>query len=79
MLTKLVTAGIAAGTLLICSGGVLAKPGHCPPGHAKKGWCSPGQYQSRGQAFYNERRRGSRLEYYERRVTPRYEDRRWRY
>jgi len=19
-----------------------AKPKHCPPGHAKKGWCSPG-------------------------------------
>lgn len=21
-----------------------ADPKHCPPGHAKKGWCSPGQY-----------------------------------
>lgn len=21
---------------------VLAQPAHCPPGHAKKGWCSPG-------------------------------------
>lgn len=23
-------------------GAALADPAHCPPGHAKKGWCSPG-------------------------------------
>lgn len=24
------------------AGQALADPPHCPPGHAKKGWCSPG-------------------------------------
>ena len=25
------------------AGDALAKPPHCPPGHARKGWCSPGE------------------------------------
>ena len=29
-------------TLLVSPTLSDAKPKHCPPGHAKKGWCSPG-------------------------------------
>ena len=43
MLTKFVTAAVAAGAVLFCAEDASAKkPGHCPPGHAKKGWCVPG-------------------------------------
>ena len=73
MLARFVTAGLAAGAILFCGDGALAKPKHCPPGHAKKGWCDPGQFQSRRGTPYDDhydRRRGSRVEYYERRITP---------
>lgn len=35
----------------------LADPPHCPPGHAKKGWCSPGvkHYYGRGDYVSRER------------------------
>src|SRR6185436_10428135 len=43
MLTKFITAAVAAGTILFGAGDASAKkPGHCPPGNAKKGWCVPG-------------------------------------
>lgn len=31
------------GAGLLASSGAYADPPHCPPGHAKKGWCTPGQ------------------------------------
>jgi len=34
-------AAAALGTALIASGTAIAGPKHCPPGHAKKGWCTP--------------------------------------
>ena len=34
----LASAALAAGL----SAPALADPPHCPPGHAKKGWCTPG-------------------------------------
>ena len=46
MLAKFVTAGLAAEAILFCGEGALTKPKHCPPEHAKKGWCDPGQFQS---------------------------------
>jgi hypothetical protein len=38
MRTALVAFALAAGL----GGTALAQPPHCPPGHAKKGWCTPG-------------------------------------
>ena len=31
--------GVAA---MLTGNGAEARPKHCPPGHAKKGWCTPG-------------------------------------
>ncbi|MCL5777643.1 RcnB family protein [Limibaculum sp. FT325] len=39
--TALVLAALAISGSL-GAGPALADPSHCPPGHAKKGWCSPG-------------------------------------
>lgn len=34
--------GAAAAAIAISTGATaMAQPKHCPPGHAKKGWCSP--------------------------------------
>jgi hypothetical protein len=37
-LAALALSCIALGTAAV------AQPPHCPPGHAKKGWCTPGGY-----------------------------------
>lgn len=42
MLRRLLAVGLMAAVLAPI--GVDAKPKHCPPGHAKKGWCAPGSY-----------------------------------
>ena len=41
--TYLIAATIC-GALALPNGPALSAPKHCPPGHAKKGWCSPGKY-----------------------------------
>jgi hypothetical protein len=77
MLAKLIMAGLAAGAILFCAGDAIARPKHCPPGHAKKGWCVPGQGQFGGRGWHEDRydRRGSRIEYYggQRRYGDRYD------
>lgn len=34
-------AAMALGFTVIAAAPAMAQPPHCPPGHAKKGWCSP--------------------------------------
>lgn len=34
-------AAAVLGATLLAAGPALADPRHCPPGHAKKGWCTP--------------------------------------
>jgi hypothetical protein len=34
---------VAFGAALTAAAPVASAPHHCPPGHAKKGWCSPSQ------------------------------------
>lgn len=41
--TKVVLSAAIALSVMAVPAAVEAKPKHCPPGHAKKGWCSPGQ------------------------------------
>lgn len=36
----------ALAALPMAATSALATPKHCPPGHAKKGWCKPGTYSS---------------------------------
>ena len=80
MMNKVAAAFVAGGILAI-STAALARPSHCPPGHAKKGWCSPGGSQARDFERYGDRnsRRGVRADYDDYRSGSRYEDRRWRY
>ncbi|MEM8751755.1 MAG: RcnB family protein [Pseudomonadota bacterium] len=40
---KPILAALAAAAAIAAFGGAQAGPPHCPPGHAKKGWCSPGE------------------------------------
>ncbi len=40
-LGRCLAAALLGGVLAI-SGAALSGPKHCPPGHAKKGWCTPG-------------------------------------
>ena len=42
MFRKSGLAVIVAAFVATTAAPVLAQPPHCPPGHAKKGWCSPG-------------------------------------
>jgi len=69
---------------------VWAKPkGHCPPGHAKKGWCTPNDDSShvrRREDYYDRDasaryyvRRAPRVEYYDDDLDawPRYSRPRW--
>lgn len=37
-----ILAAALMGATLLAAGAASAQPPHCPPGHAKKGWCSPG-------------------------------------
>lgn len=39
---------------------VDAAPKHCPPGHAKKGWCSPNGDDRRGDHYRRDDRRDDR-------------------
>ncbi|MBK0400046.1 RcnB family protein [Limibaculum sp. M0105] len=51
-------AAVAAAFLLPAFAGIAsADPAHCPPGHAKKGWCSPGPkyYYRRGDRIPRDR------------------------
>ena len=43
--TFLISAALM-GALAFSAQPALAKPKHCPPGHAKKGWCNPGSVYS---------------------------------
>ena len=66
---KLLIAGLAAAAILLGAPGASAKPSHCPPGHAKKGWCGArGGIEYDGQ--YHQRR--PRVDYYERRARGHY-------
>ena len=80
MTNKFAAALIAGGMLALCTP-ALAVPSHCPPGHAKKGWCNPGGYQSRESNRYDGgyERRGARADYDSDRRTFRFDDRRSRY
>lgn len=40
-LRKLALLASVAATLTTLAAPALAGPPHCPPGHARKGWCSP--------------------------------------
>lgn len=42
MSLRMILSATALGIALIASGPASADPKHCPPGHAKKGWCTPG-------------------------------------
>lgn len=42
-LRKLTLFAAVAATLAATAAPAFAAPPHCPPGHARKGWCSPGQ------------------------------------
>lgn len=42
MTTAMMRLSIAAALALGLAAPALAKPPHCPPGHAMKGWCAPG-------------------------------------
>jgi hypothetical protein len=72
ILKRLVLLGFSVGAVLCFGQEVWAKPRHCPPGHAKKGWCVPGAgLQMRGPVWQDPyARRASRsTEYYEGRVS----------
>ena len=48
----------ALGAVVMTSTPALAGPPHCPPGHAKKGWCSPdGARSYRDRDHYRDRDR----------------------
>ena len=38
--------GAVAAAFVFTAAPAMADPKHCPPGHAKKGWCSPGYDRS---------------------------------
>ena len=40
--TRILFATLTALAMAAAVSPAVAKPKHCPPGHAKKGWCSPG-------------------------------------
>ena len=41
-MSRMVFATLLLGGLSLGLGDAMAAPKHCPPGHAKKGWCTPG-------------------------------------
>lgn len=41
-MTRILIAALLLGGISLGSGDAVATPKHCPPGHAKKGWCTPG-------------------------------------
>lgn len=43
MLKSVSAAALFAFAVTLSPVSVEATPKHCPPGHAKKGWCKPGQ------------------------------------
>lgn len=53
-------AAAVLGASLIAAGPALADPKHCPPGHAKKGWCDgrgvPGWVRDRDDDRWEDRR-----------------------
>lgn len=51
-LIKYSTFGAAAAAFAATATPAFADPQHCPPGHAKKGWCTPGVKHDR----YDDRR-----------------------
>ena len=42
MFKSLLIALSVLGAFAVSAQPALSKPKHCPPGHAKKGWCNPG-------------------------------------
>ena len=58
---------LAAAALLTLCTPALAQPSHCPPGHAKKGWCDAERHQAREsyrhEDRFDRRRYGGRDEY----------------
>ena len=68
---RLVLLGLTFGAVLCFGQEGWAKPKHCPPGHAKKGWCVPGTGpQMRGPAWQDPyARRVPRIEYYDGRAS----------
>lgn len=41
-MSRSIFASIAVAVIVSAFGAAQAGPPHCPPGHAKKGWCAPG-------------------------------------
>ncbi|WP_182482226.1 RcnB family protein [Henriciella barbarensis] len=48
--------GAAAAAFAATATPAFADPQHCPPGHAKKGWCTPGGDRSDYRDRYDDRR-----------------------
>ncbi len=48
-------AAISAFVLALGATGAFAAPGHCPPGHAKKGWCGNDNGRPAAQRQHDDR------------------------
>ena len=46
----------AAAAFIATAAPAFADPQHCPPGHAKKGWCTPGVDRAHDRDRYDDRR-----------------------
>jgi Ni/Co efflux regulator RcnB len=57
-----VLAAAMLGATLFAAGPVLADPPHCPPGHAKKGWCGDHRGWDRDRDWDDRWERDSRWE-----------------
>ena len=71
---KTLPAILAAALLAGASAPALAQPPHCPPGHAKKGWCQGGEHPVFGRGDRLPRDRYVVIRDYDRNGWPRPRD-----